>query len=232
MKRRYSSAFTIPTAEPFKKRIKFSLRQVKQPTAYRKATQALKIAKQVKKEIEVKELVEASSDSLALISTKTWNVILLNAMSRGTDEGERIGRKVTFVSVQVRYQIVTGITANDVDYRISLVYDRYPDGVLATGANIYDANSIIGNINTLDKKMRGRFSVLHDEILRCHLPAEKEIVGTFYVKKNLKTSFTSNNGDITDIDTGALLLCWVKGIADTSTVSTLNYNVKMKYTDS
>lgn len=229
MKRKYYQAFNYPDAQPYRKRRRFMYYRKK--TAYSKASNALNLVKKLKNDVEVKELNTAGSNSLALVSTKTWNTVLLNPMARGDTSSTRNGDKYNIKSIQARFQIVTGATANDVDYRVVIVYDRNPLGVLATGADIYNVNSIIGNLNTANKKMRGRFLVLYNEMYHMKLPVEKEILLNTYIKRTLKVECTSNNGDITDIDKGAILLAWCKGITDTNAASTINYNVKIKYSD-
>lgn len=169
----------------------------------------------------------------------TGTVTVLNSIDEGTGVSQRVGRKVCMKSVQLRGKVVPvdGVTSA-VMGRIMLVWDKQPNGVLATIANILSAATSESYIN-LDN--RERFVVLMDKhygIGYYNTTATTAVAdNTIKVVNKYKrlpqgtdVIFDGTGGGIADINTGALLLVTIGDqVAGDGAVAALV--TRIRYTD-
>lgn len=153
-------------------------------------------------------------------------IIPLNVMKQGTDDYQRIGKEVTLKSLHMIGSVVlSGVIDNTFDYhRYMIVYDRQPNGALPAIADILRTVDVNGAFSTncfshKNEDTTNRFLILRDR--KFGIPGDSQsalhstvsmlstpVAGTIdeYIRlKDLKTQFRSNSGNITSIDTGALL---------------------------
>lgn len=202
-------------------------------TALVRATNAMLQLRKLKKEEEVKYLTTTATITIAAaVGTTTWQVSLLNGMAQGSAGNERIGTKITIKSIQVRIEIytATNIGTPEPNFRWAVVYDRKPDRVALTGAQVFDVDNILGNINTFDKRYRGRFQILHDEISDGD-SQEQYHYSKCYIQKTLKCHYYSTGATIANIDKGSIYMMVCKGPVATTSDSALRFNCKISYTD-
>lgn len=143
-------------------------------------------------------------------------VQLLNGMVEGTTVSERIGQKVEATSVDVNWTVMNADLSGSTNVvgvntvRVSLVFDRQPNQTAATYANVYTPNTVVETpqghrlINNTD-----RFEVLKTEMFTLDTADRLSMCGSWYIPMHHETRFAgSNNGDVTDITTGALYLMY------------------------
>lgn len=179
-------------------------------------------------------------------------VTLLNGCVRGTDSGERVGRKVTMTSVFVRgyCQLEESVSGNNGPLfapcqlaRLMIVYDRQPTG--ATPAITEFLNSSLSYAQ-LNYDNRDRFSIIADyqavlgpfavattgvAIFSSFDNCGKEV--NIYRSLRLPTIFNATNGGtVADINSGALWMVTIGNVAaGTDTDANFRVSVRVKYLD-
>lgn len=162
----------------------------------------------------------------------TGSVTLLNGLTQGTDYTNRIGRKVTLRSIEIKGQnFVTPATGVDQNQRILIVHDRDPTGVLPAITDILTAVTPVAlrNLNN-----RTRFTILMDKRFQLNATAEPTSTRLWkYYKRFYKMmDFNGNNfGDIRDITNGAIYYVSLGNVAAGATAGGSFANVRIRYTD-
>lgn len=114
--------------------------------------------KRCMKEIQEKKFVDVAARTDAFDTTGV--VVPINLCATGTDYTERIGRKSTVVSLQIRGFIeAAGTQATDGLCRILCVYDTQVNGALPNVNDILDTTSALSFMNLNN---RDRFKVIFD----------------------------------------------------------------------
>lgn len=133
------------------------------------------------------------------VPTPWTGISLLNGLSLGSDATNRIGRKVQWKKIHLRY----GATNAGGPQRLRLlcVYDKQPNAgtPLITDILLTDDFASPNNLNNRD-----RFITIFDEITE-NISVDQMAHGTISRKLNLETVFNSSNvGTAADISTGAI----------------------------
>lgn len=161
------------------------------------------------------------------------HMFLLNGIARGDDIAERIGRQVSLVSVNFdgsTFQSAGGVAQN---IRWALVYDRFPNGVAPTVAQIYTNDADPSSPRGLDN--RQRFTVLaskHLQIMPYNVTGSLHTIKKYRSLRGLMTQF--NNGDagtVADIVNGALYLLVQGTVVDGGGDCGIYGNVRVRFTD-
>lgn len=187
------------------------------------------------------------------------NVKLINAFTEGVagTDGERIGEQVTNKSMWIRHKET--VAGQSVAYRTAIVWDKQPNGVVASYTDIFRDDAVISAdlpYAGIFLQNRDRFMVLYDNINSTHknakmqlsvaLPTGNEIVrdvGESYIDLKNKKSTWSEASSVPR--TGALLLVTIAQNSSLSTggegepvISTTQADViaqgviRLRYTDS
>lgn len=192
-------------------------------------------------------------DTTVINVSTTGSITLLNGMARGTDAAsERVGRKIVITSVFVRGYASTEIsqvgTPGGPLYSVAqmvrclIVYDKQPNGATPTLVTILKEARPESQLNINE---RDRFAVLADWDYAFGPAATNNTSPTGFADRQAKAFklyrgglrmpviFNSNNnGDITDINTGALFMVWVGNVAaGTSTDSNARVSARVRYLD-
>lgn len=147
--------------------------------------------------------------------SQTAHVALLNGVATGTDYNARIGRQTKMKSIYLRvtfeYRTLSGAIGDFI--RMLVIYDRQPNGVALTAANVLQGGSYIDPIN-LDN--RDRFSVIADKMMTFNPvqystalpsggnPANKHV--KIYKKMNLTTQYSGTGATVGSIQTGSVYI--------------------------
>lgn len=174
-------------------------------------------------------LVLPMSASNDVTTVAGWTIQNLNGLAEGTGLGERVGRKISMASLQIRIAGYLGppVGATLLPYRFGLwryvlVYDKQWNGqtinsTADAAALFHDPDEITTNLNLNN---RDRYLVLMDKVLRMGtqifnnspVPAFTTTPEVHYLKKFKKVKGLNviynggNSGNETDIATGALFL--------------------------
>lgn len=154
------------------------------------------------------------------------NVVNLIDIVQGDDIDSREGRRISVESFLLRYHIrysePTGGSGNALaTIRTLVVWDKYPNGSLASGAEILDFSGIINGEEALapmNLGNRDRFQVLFDDTNGLHKDAirqnygtgtleESEVTCKTFVKVNKQSTWSDSTASVPT--TGALLLVTV-----------------------
>lgn len=178
-----------------------------------------------------------TSGAISFISDTTSpplpNVVLVNGVSQGSDINNRIGRRYTNVSVQMRYTCqVSAITPTPAAARIMIVYDLQPNGA-TTVPILTDILQTATTTSPMNINNRDRFRVIYDKTHTVS-PNGPEI---FYTKmfKKLNLVTTNNAGTtatIGSIATGAMYVVTVGDTAEAAdTFASGIVYVRVRFTD-
>ncbi len=161
-----------------------------------------------------KELKGIDSTLAGAGTPTTGFIVLLNGVAAGDDINERNGRAILNKYIDVVYKCGTdgssGVHLNS--FRVIFFYDRSPNGVLATVADVLSTASLFSP-RRLDTA--SRFNILYDKVHDSNSTATTEITNgavTRHVRvnvKNLPSHFTSSSAGIGSIREGSLCVLYI-----------------------
>jgi len=170
---------------------------------------------------------------------------LLNPLGQGTSVITRIGQKIIIRSIDLRVRVSAAPpSASPSLYpnmvRVLLVWDNQPNGSLANASDIIeDLTAGTGVISPQQKIYITRFRILWDKkFMLANMPTADAVTAKlndydqYYKKTRLQVGYAdSNNGDITDIITGALYLLAVGQHSATANQGILEYFCRIRFYD-
>lgn len=131
----------------------------------------------------------------------------LNCVQQGATSYNRIGTKILMKSIHFNCLLsMQGSAPTSNSCRLMLVYDRQPNGSFpALSAILSDNISSAPNFTCgVNMANRSRFLILRDQYYAFNLNGTTIQPVSMFVKTKLETQFSSNAGNIGDINTGAL----------------------------
>lgn len=186
------------------------------------------------------KFVDTTATNVAV--TTSWQLVLLNGVTQGTDYNSRIGRQMMNKSIIFNGNIFPVITPSTsatqgLMFRTVIIYDTQPNsGSLPAGTDIFVANDPHSPMNLNN---RDRFKVLMDKKgqLGSYLTsaggtiisgAPQNLWWAKYKKCFLETVFSGTTNAIGSIATGAIYLCF---IGDFASISLIDYYTRVRFTD-
>lgn len=115
-----------------------------------------------------KKVIDLNQAVYAVENTGT-QLALLNGCVAGSQNFNRIGRKIQLKSLQIRgYFLATDDTVANTFARMVIVYDKQPNGAAPTWANIITSQNIAGTTSSTATDMvnldnRDRFEIIRDK---------------------------------------------------------------------
>lgn len=182
----------------------------------------------------------------------TGRVELLNPVVQGTDNFNRVGRKINMKSVHVRGVIFPKdptISIPRDHLRLLLVYDKQTNALLPSGNDVLmDSNAVAGtsSFSHVNLANRERFVILRDTLVNVpqydatSLDSRNDFPNLdpalhidWYVSLKGKDSIYNqlNNGNIGDIQTGALFLLCYNYIGASTDLWSCFYTSRLRYYD-
>lgn len=137
--------------------------------------------------------------------------ILLNGLAPGTGASQRIGKKVTLKSVQLRLSIVAG-TAGVAPFagmvRCFLIYDKQANATTPTVAQILEK---VAGSSPMNMDNRDRFLVIYDrQFALDQAGGNQSSQLKMYKRLNLTTVFNAGTaGTVADITSGSLYIVFI-----------------------
>jgi len=165
--------------------------------------------------------------------TTTGTVTPLNIIRLGSDDFNRVGRKLLVKSIQVRTRMALENTANGSTIRMALVYDKQTNGALPAIADIWDTGTAaspelaMNNLNNRD-----RFSILMDEVIQLDQAQAISYSNKFYKKVNLECVYGIDAATIAEISTGGLYWVTIGSVAAGTTDVDQSTTIRLRYMDS
>jgi len=147
--------------------------------------------------------VQLGTGDYNLAGTNTRQSVCL--VAQGGDANQRVGRKITVKSCQIRLLVDLPTTATSGGVlRTVLVYDKQPNGALASVTDILETDNAVGLIN-LDN--RQRFDVLMDEFTPMSVSGPETVCISRYIKMNRDIIYNSTTtAGVGAITTGNFIL--------------------------
>jgi len=152
------------------------------------------------------KFIETSMDSTSYGIGGTGNLLLINNCVQGSDADDRLGRKATFVSFQMRCAVTLASTAvtNGLLTRTILFVDNQTNGLTPAITDLLTSNVFESNMNLNN---RDRFTILMDKVLGGTGGDLKNHGFKKFKKISVNTTFNQlNGGNVGDIQTGSLYL--------------------------
>lgn len=201
------------------------------------ARQALSLARRAwaASDHEVK-FIDLSIDDANVPQPATSVPLLMNAIAEGASFQERIGEVASLKRIDVRLTFDKHANNNDpvTFVRVMLVWDKQPNGGLATvGSILENPNIHVGNedaniLSQLNAQTRPRFGILKDSLLPMSDGHNANRTLKWSVGlSNRKVQYNGAGGAIANINTGALLLLVMGNITDGGSVSTVSGQIRM-----
>lgn len=188
------------------------------------ANKALKLAKQNRKAIEIKEVTTTSSATIS----STGTVSALTQIAEGDDESQRSGRQIMLKSVQIRGFVSNADTTqgNASLVRIMILRDNSFGSTAPLVADVLQSSSTIG-LRAQEVEKRAAVTVLYDKLSHVDVNSRNQFTFEKFKKLNSKCIFdgtastTSNKG-------GLYLLLLSNRAVSGPTVAT---QVRVRYAD-
>jgi len=168
----------------------------------------------------------------AQIPASAWTGVLLNAMTQGTNAGQRIGQSVKSVGIELRFTANVNTASPNPQYvRVVLFLDKQPNGANPTFTNVY-AQATDPIVTPRVDGYEDQFIVYYDKVLALGptTGGNNCAVESFIAPLNFHTIFNSGNaGTIADIQTNALWLMWTTDV--TANMGYFSYGARYIYVD-
>ena len=183
-----------------------------------------------------KKVIDNNTTTYQVENTGT-QLQLLNGCVPGSQNFNRIGRKIFMRSLQIRGDVsLTDTTAGKgAVFRMVIVYDKQANGSAPTWANIMTSQNIAGTTASdvyamVNLDNRDRFVILRDKL---YVPGEIDatagqsyaigpgvIILNEYIPLKLETIYNAGTaGTIGDITSGSLYCFWIANAANASGVT-------------
>lgn len=184
------------------------------------------------REVEEWKNVDTTFTDVALNATDGFSVPrLISGVAQGVATNERVGRKIVFKSLHLRFHLGTAVGTNQFfcPIRICVIYDRQTNGVAPVLANIFAGAG--GRFDDpLNLANSDRFVVITDQIYEAQAGGTNSSTwGKMYKKFALESVYGGTGATTADINTGGfyIMLATTGGAA----APTINMNVRLRYTD-
>lgn len=174
-------------------------------------------------------------------TTNTGAAQLLTVIAQGSDNTERIGRKITTTSLQ--YDLLYENNTTDLNgtagwpesaavCKVAFVYDKQPNGALAAWSDVFNSTGNLvspfcfKNYNNID-----RFDILAIEEFTISVSGPNGERKSRFVPLKLETRFDGTTNGIADVQSGALIVVFADSNSANSQTSTLIGRTRLLYSD-
>lgn len=194
-----------------------------------------------------KKVIDINRATYSIEETGT-TLTLLNGCVAGSQNFNRIGRKIQPTSIQIRGFLVN---ADDTIFptfvRMVVVFDRQANGAAPTWANIMTSQNIAGTTSSTYLDMvnldnRDRFVILRDRIFgvgpvnntatQSYASGDNPVLVSEYIRlPGLETVYNAGTaGTIGDITSGSIYVFWIASQANASG-ATLQASYRLRFKD-
>ena len=187
------------------------------------AEKALRLASKNNKTMEVKSAAASYNSTV----NNTGVVELLSGIAEGTDYDDRIGKKITLRSVQIRGHALNNDTTlgNSTIMRLLIVRDNTLSGSAPAISDILLNTTVYSVRNPAPEKLKS-YTVLYDKSFDTF--REKPVV-RFSKYKKLGTSAIFDGATVADVNKGSLYAIMLSNRS--SNLPTFQYQTMIKYVD-
>lgn len=158
----------------------------------------------------------------------TASLTLLNGLSLGTTSTSRNGQSIKMTHVTANFLVTNNATAVNTNTRIVMLIDKQANAAAITAADIFLSTSSFMSLYLVS--VQNRIRVLFDQFVSLSTAGPSNVTFTKQLTLNHHTEYnTNNNGNITDIVSGALYLFLMSDQA-TNTPS-MAYQIRLQFVD-
>jgi len=198
------------------------------------------VAKAVAKATRAQAYKTAGFADFSFVTTEantTGYIAHLGVISQGSSTNQRIGKRITYKSVQVRGHVVVGSATKTADTTMCIVYDRDPGAAVPTIAEIFNSaspNSFLNDNNSdrfrilrrLDMNLCGNSTTpaTGREIFQL-----EEFIDLKGLKAEYKTS--STGGVMGDLTMGALYVVLLSDMPGGTTAPVYGFGARIRFAD-
>lgn len=195
-----------------------------------------------------KKVIDINNASYALENTGT-TLTLLNGCVPGSQNYNRIGRKIQPLSLQIRgFLVNTDDTIFPTKVRMIIVWDKQTNGSAPTYANIITSQNISGTTSSTYNDMinldnRDRFRIIRDRYFdlgpvnntatQSYAQGENPISIDEWIRlpKGIETCYNAGSaGTVGDITSGSLYIVWIAS-QPAATGATLQASYRLRFVD-
>lgn len=155
---------------------------------------------------------------------------LLNTVAQGTTANQRVGRKITMLSLQIRYAVALGATSTGGSpIRFKVVYDKQSNGVAPAITDILTVDTFTAP-NNLDNS--DRFITLMDKVTEPISTGNNPSVSSIEkTTMSLETMFTGTAGAIANILSGSVYIFVAQDSAILVANAVFSFITRIRFTD-
>lgn len=182
------------------------------------------VARAFNKRLERKYIDNNTSTAV----TSTGYFTLLNGCQEGTGSINRVGDSIFMKSVQVSGYVSNSDNASRIFF-ISLLYDKQPNGSTPAFTDVYTGSPFVAERRDLDWSRRFR-TLWSWRFTLAPLGVDSTSLRVIdkYIRLRHPTRYQTNNGDITDITSGALFLLLQSSDPTDGVPTVLNMRVRFQ----
>jgi len=160
--------------------------------------------------------------------TNTGTVACVNAMVTGTGVQNFIGNQISVKSAAYRFELDLGTTPVATSGRVLLIWDKQPNGSLATWADIFAFSTYLSfsNVNTRD-----RFVILRNDQFSLSPQGDQTLFFERFVNINMTTTFVNGQATTAVPQTGALLIAYIADQGTAANQPRISGNIRVRYYD-
>lgn len=240
---------------PKKSNISKKKRSYKKKTSLKKRWLNIMGMESKKPELKCVDVNGAGAGVTASLLSTTATVTLLNGLATGAAYFQRVGRSVSLKSLHLRGCILPsgldGVTGEFI--RISLVYDRQPNGALPAYADIFQTVDAAGNgsnavFDFTNLNNSERFLILADIPVQfssteitgaAHIASASEmqnqmqslLIDKYISLDGLPTNYKLDTAVIGAISSGAIYLVTMGSAAAANAGTAFNWSNRIRYSD-
>lgn len=218
-------------------RTKKALQAIMAPGFRRKSKPQSNKYQRISKSPEIKYVDTATNTGI----TQTGTVDSLNLTAQGSDNNQRIGRKITVKNIQIKGQVAAttadlGTAAaypeSSDTIRVAIVYDKQTNGAVPTYSQIFNAGAGLyapfspRNLDYID-----RFVVLASESLNISVSGPNGVNFERFIKCSLETRYDNTTAVIASVESGGFFLVYADINGSGANNATLTCWIRVQFTD-
>ena len=159
------------------------------------------------------------------------NACFLGGIVPGADPTQRIGRQIRVVGLVLRGIVACPNGTNPqegVPYTIDMLWDKQPNGFIATPLTIYDQSPSASIINLPNANFVKRFSFVKriQNTGRAGIPTARQIIDAT-IKTNKLVSYDNAAANANSVEQNSFLISWCSDVA----ASTFSGTLRIMYVD-
>lgn len=193
---------------------------------------------QIPRKTEERKNIDVLNTAAIVAATTTSSLFLLNGVDDGALATQRVGRRITMTSLEIRWSgSFAATTAGSSPLRLVVIYDKQTNGLAPLATDVFQVDLISSMMNLGNSR---RFKVIIDELVENVSSAgpsgwNRKLWRDFTAKgtqPGLEVSFNANStANVDSIQTGSLYaFVWQNGNLITAAPTQALYS-RVRFTD-